>query len=103
MYNDSEYSKLAMAPLWAEIMDYITPVITRRSDDGTDNGNIKFALYSGHDATIIPLMASLGPRVWNKTNFPYYASMMLLEVRVLVIRYSICVCFSVDSFKMTVL
>jgi hypothetical protein len=79
-----------MAPLWAEIMDYITPVIARDGGSGGDGdgdtGPIKFALYSGHDSTIIPLMASLGPRVWNNTDFPYYASMMILEVRVVLLR-----------------
>jgi hypothetical protein len=79
-----------MAPLWVEIMDYITPVINGGSipSESDDNDNqqqqrqhIKFALYSGHDSTIIPLMASLSPKVWNTTNFPYYASMMIIEVR----------------------
>ena len=53
-----------MGPLWAEIMD----------------SNEKFSLFSGHDSTIFPLMASLGERAWNATDFPAYASMMLIEV-----------------------
>eukprot|EP00531_Pseudo-nitzschia_arenysensis_P018394 CAMPEP_0116123460 /NCGR_PEP_ID=MMETSP0329-20121206/4763_1 /TAXON_ID=697910 /ORGANISM="Pseudo-nitzschia arenysensis, Strain B593" /LENGTH=607 /DNA_ID=CAMNT_0003617383 /DNA_START=116 /DNA_END=1939 /DNA_ORIENTATION=- len=62
-FNDSELSKMDMGPLWAEMMD-------------TDE---TFALFSGHDSTIFPLMTSLGERVWNATDFPHYASMMLIE------------------------
>ncbi len=64
LFNGSELSKMDMGPLWAEIMD---------SDE-------TFSLFSGHDSTIYPLMASLGERVWNATDYPPYASMMLIEV-----------------------
>ena len=64
-YNDSELSKMDMGPLWAEI---------------TESAE-SFSLFSGHDSTIYPLMASLGEKVWNATDFPAYASMMLIEVR----------------------
>lgn len=40
-------------------------------------------LVSAHDSTIVALMTSLGPRVWNLTDFPFYASMMIIEVRIL--------------------
>mmetsp|Transcript_6453 Transcript_6453/g.13323 ORF Transcript_6453/g.13323 Transcript_6453/m.13323 type:complete len:594 (+) Transcript_6453:145-1926(+) len=62
-FNDSELSKMDMGPLWAEVMD---------SDE-------TFSLFSGHDSTIYPLMSTLGERVWNATDFPPYASMMLIE------------------------
>ena len=65
-----------MGPFWAEVMDYIIPVITK----GEEEKAVKFALYSGHDSTILPMMASLGRNVWNATNFPAYASMMIIEV-----------------------
>jgi hypothetical protein len=67
---------MAMAPFWAEIMDFIMPVLL---DDNTKDV-VKFALYSGHDSTLAPLMASLSPKLWNETNFPWYASMMIIEV-----------------------
>ncbi len=63
-YNDAELSKMDMGPLWAEIMESQEP----------------FSLFSGHDSTVFPLMASLGEKVWNATDFPAYASMMIIEV-----------------------
>lgn len=72
MANDAEYAKLAMAPLWSEIMDKIKPVLNR---DEADN---KLLVVSGHDDTIAPLMATLG--VWNDTAWPAYASMFLIEI-----------------------
>jgi hypothetical protein len=41
----------------------------------------KFALFSGHDTTIMPLLASLDPGLWNDTDWAPYASMVLIEVR----------------------
>jgi ubiquitin-like domain-containing CTD phosphatase 1 len=38
------------------------------------------ALFSGHDSTIIPVLASLGPRVYDKHTWPAYASMILIEI-----------------------
>jgi hypothetical protein len=63
-FNDSELSKMDMGPLWTEMLETEAP----------------FSLISGHDSTIYPLMTSLGERVWNATDFPPYASMMLIEV-----------------------
>jgi hypothetical protein len=75
-YNDSASAKIAMAPLWAEILDNIITVL----NNTTSSDHVKFALFSGHDSTIASLMASLGPRVWTDTDFPFYASMMVIEV-----------------------
>ena len=41
----------------------------------------KLAVFSGHDTTVMPLLASLGPHLWNDTDWPPYASMLLIEVR----------------------
>jgi hypothetical protein len=71
-----------MGPFWNEIIDYIKPVIKeKKNDNNIETDFVKFALYSGHDSTIAPLMASLSPNIWNNTNFPWYASMMIIEVR----------------------
>lgn len=68
-----EYSKLAMGPLWAEIMEKINPII-----NGDSQPTTRLALYSGHDSTIAPLLASLG--MWNATSWPPYASYFNVEV-----------------------
>lgn len=75
-FNDAKWSKLVMAPLWAEILDHILPVIQGNNDEH----GLKFAFYSAHDSTIARLMASLSPRLWNITDFPWYASMMIIEI-----------------------
>lgn len=71
--GDAEYAKLAMRPLWYEIMSKINPHI----QGATGNLN-KLALFSGHDSTIMPLLASLG--VWNDTSWAPYASMVVIEL-----------------------
>jgi len=69
-----------MAPLWAEIIeDNIAPVL-----HGDKDPKVKLALYSGHDDTIMPLLASLGPDVWTSGTWPSYAGLVLLEIHELV-------------------
>jgi ubiquitin-like domain-containing CTD phosphatase 1 len=72
MANDAEYSRLAMGPLWAEIMDNVDRVIDNQSDAP------RLALFSGHDTTIIGLLASLS-KVYDGS-WPPYASQLLLEI-----------------------
>ena len=73
-----EYAKLAMGPLWAEIMDHILPVV---NDDQEDRGRTaaKLAIFSGHDTTIMMILESLGSKV-KAIEWPPYASMILIEV-----------------------
>ena len=71
--NEAEYAKLAMQPMWNEIMMKVFPYV-----QGISIGLNKLALYSGHDTTVIPLLASLG--VWNDTAWPPYASMIVIEL-----------------------
>lgn len=71
--NEAEYAKLAMQPMWNEIMVKMHPHM-----EGDALGLNKLALFSGHDTTIIPLLASLG--VWNDTAWPPYASMVVIEL-----------------------
>jgi len=75
LHNDAIFSKLGMGPLWAEILDEILPIM-----EGGDRGAArnKLHLISGHDSTIIPLLASLG--IWNLDQWPPYASMVSLEL-----------------------
>ena len=78
----TEYAKLAMAPLWAEIMENISPTLNGNSAEEMSTRTLppKLALFSGHDTTLIPLLASLGPKLWNDKDWPPYASMMIIEV-----------------------
>lgn len=89
LHNDAAYSKLAMGPLWYEILDKIKPLLdVERSnniesffDTMRDRGVPRFALYSGHDSTIMPLLASLGENVYDGKEWTPYASMLIVEVR----------------------
>jgi hypothetical protein len=85
MHNDAAFAKLGLGPLWFEIMANIDPILNGEADQGGEREKPppKLAVFSGHDTTIMPLLASLGPNVWNDTQWPPYASMMIIEVRVL--------------------
>ena len=74
--NDAEYSKLAMGPLWYEMMDKIYPHIS----DQHVGDHFKLAVYAGHDTTIMPVLAALAPDLWPDKEWPPYASMVLLEI-----------------------
>jgi hypothetical protein len=76
MDNNGSYAKLGMGPLWADIMDYIYPFII---DDDEDVPKTSLSIVSGHDSTIVPLLISLGPKVWDQIH-PPYASMIVLEL-----------------------
>jgi Histidine phosphatase superfamily (branch 2) len=84
VYNNSEFSKVAMGPLWAEILDILSPITNSKTTHSAMPTN-KLHLISGHDSTIIPLLASIG--VWSMENdndnsfdWPPYATMVLLEL-----------------------
>ena len=80
LYNNAEFSKVGIGPLWAEIFEMITPIINGGGDRGMASN--KLHVISGHDTTLIPLLASLG--VWKSDEWPHYASMMLIEIHELV-------------------
>ncbi|KAL3916551.1 MAG: hypothetical protein SGILL_005127 [Bacillariaceae sp.] len=85
-YNQSEFAKLALGPLWFEILQNINPYLEADTSNG-DAENLaapKLALIAGHDTTIMPLLASLGPTLWNDTAWPPYASMMNIELHELI-------------------
>lgn len=70
-YNNGAFPKLGMGPLWYEIMSNILPIVnpstTVYNNNNNNNNNPlppKFALFSGHDTTLMPLLASLGDKVW---------------------------------------
>lgn len=75
--------KLAMGPLWAEILDLIRAV-TEDSRSKTDGQAPRFHLVSAHDTTVSALLSTLGGAVWNVTDWPPYAAMVVLEVHEIV-------------------
>jgi hypothetical protein len=77
-YNDGLYSKLAMGPLWDYILKNIMPFSS--SSAATTPQGPKMALFSGHDTTIMPILATLGGDVWNGIDWTPYASMLIIEV-----------------------
>lgn len=71
-YNHAEYAKLGMSFLWAEIMEGISRVVEEKDA-------VKLSLISGHDTTIMPLLVTLGPRVFDGKWAPY-ASNLVFEI-----------------------
>lgn len=43
----------------------------------------KLALFSGHDTTLMPILATLGENVWSGTEWAPYASMILIEIHIM--------------------
>lgn len=76
--NDAEYAKLGISALWKEIMINIYGIIEGRDRVCCpDHATPKLALFSGHDTTLMPILASLG--VWDG-DWAAYASMVLIEI-----------------------
>jgi len=76
VHNDAAYSKLGMGPLWYEIIANIKPFL----DGDTSKPLTKLALFSGHDSTIEPLLASLGKNVWDGKVWVPYATIFNIEI-----------------------
>ena len=81
-YNQAQYSKLAIGPLWKEILG---PINMARNVASSDNQLLKLtpriSLFSGHDTTLAPLLIALG--VWDQKWIPY-ASMIIIETHLIV-------------------
>lgn len=77
-YNDGEFSKIAMSPLWSDVAGVIHAAKVAKTPEKMKESNVpKFFLISGHDTTLLPMLVSLG--VWDKVWVPY-ASMLIIEV-----------------------
>jgi len=83
-HNDAAMSKLSMGPLWYEILDKIQATTNHTSISESSDPIAKLTLVSAHDSTISQLMSSLGPKVWNASDWPPYASMMIVETHEIV-------------------
>ncbi|CAM9557922.1 unnamed protein product [Phaeothamnion confervicola] len=98
-YNGSYAARLAMAPLIAEILPLVQEAAGIGGSDGTGGsisgsgsssseggggglGGKRFALFSGHDTTVGPLLAALAPTdfVASGGGLPPYASLLVIEV-----------------------
>jgi len=83
-YNDAALSKLSIGPLWYEIMEQIQAAMNSSIYSKSAKQSTKFALFSGHDGTISQLMSTLGSKVWNASDWPSYAGMMIIETHEIV-------------------
>eukprot|EP00984_Skeletonema_dohrnii_P014009 scaffold5861_cov98-Skeletonema_dohrnii-CCMP3373.AAC.7 len=81
-YNGGAYSKLGMGPLWLEIMSNILQIVDANHHPPTSSGMPppKLALFSGHDTTLMPILATLGEQVWSGKEWSPYASMLQIEI-----------------------
>ena len=81
-YNDGAYSKLGMGPLWLEIISNIRQIVESDNNYSSQSGTPppKLALFSGHDTTLMPILATLGEQVWSGKEWSPYASMLQIEI-----------------------
>lgn len=79
-HNNGAYAKLGMGPLWKEIMTNILPIIDSANAPSPAMQPPKLALFSGHDTTLMPILATLGDDVWSGTEWAPYASMLQIEI-----------------------
>lgn len=86
-YNDGAYSKVGMGPLWLEIMSNILQIVDPGNHPSSSLGTSpppppppKLALFSGHDTTLMPILATLGDNVWSGAEWSPYASMLQFEI-----------------------
>lgn len=63
-------------------MANILPIVDPTNDNPSSGSTPppKLALFSGHDTTLMPILATLGDKVWSGTDWAPYASMIQLEI-----------------------
>lgn len=84
VYDNAAYSKLALTPVWRDILANIEGAMSVPRNASAKvccppRDPPTLAIYSGHDTTLMPLLASLGSDVYDG-EWPPYASMMTLEL-----------------------
>lgn len=84
-YNNAAYPKLGMGPLWKEIMTNINQIVDSTNNPTSGTPPPKLALFSGHDTTLMPILATLGDKVWSGAEWSPYASMMQIEIHEMLI------------------
>jgi hypothetical protein len=78
--NDAEYAKLGIGPLWYEIVQQLQSVMAATTTSSSVVVPPKLHVISGHDTTVMPLLAALDPNLWSDTEWPAYASLLVLEL-----------------------
>lgn len=77
LYNNSQWSKLAMGNTAWHVKENILNLIDNSST--TNTHPYKFAIFSGHDTTIQPFLSAIAKTNWD-LHWPSYASMISIEV-----------------------
>ena len=88
-YNDGAFSKLAFGPMWVNILSNMLQFIPKhvwggilpQMENEVGSGKApKLSLFSAHDTTVLPILATLGEEVWDGEEWAPYASMIVIEV-----------------------
>ena len=61
-------------------MANILPIVDSANNPSSGTPPPKLALFSGHDTTLMPILATLGENVWDGTDWAPYASMLQIEI-----------------------
>lgn len=61
-------------------MANIAPIVDSSHSPSPSAPLPKLALFSGHDTTLMPMLATLGDKVWSGTEWAPYASIILIEI-----------------------
>jgi len=80
LYKEAQFSKLAMGPLWADIVERAQLTASLHNISSFPKDMPRLVLYSGHDNTILPLLASLMHQTMKDWLWMPYASMFIIEI-----------------------
>jgi ubiquitin-like domain-containing CTD phosphatase 1 len=80
LYDQSAYAKAAMSKLLSSVRSNIIDAMNSNNTSSIpDTSHIKFALFSGHDTTLMPVLAALLEDHWDR-KWAAYASMVTIEL-----------------------
>lgn len=83
LFLNSQYSRLGMARFFRDLRRIISDLVgyhchSTLSSNSASTVPPKLYIWSGHDTTVLPFLASFGPTVWD-SKWPPYASLIALE------------------------
>lgn len=79
VYNNSQWSKLAMGNTAWHVRTNLDNIMKRLPTSFGSAGPLRFALFSGHDTTIIPFLAAILGDSWDGL-WPGYVSAVTIEL-----------------------